>query len=392
MAGVAEGITVGGPEGLDPNDPADFASILEGRGVPREETDTGSPDTSIASGLTVAGPESQPRDPESGRFVPNTPESDTSAVETTDTSGEGGEQADPEVAALLAKFDGDEKAALKSAAHAASLVGKRSEAEDALKLELAEMRGKLDGILAAGVPQQQPTVRLSDDQVADIATTQIETKGYDTAAVEAANFAHTAGDERAYRTILEQWNLEDPIAAMDFNTEFRIWQRDARQAAEQGTPATPAWQVRAEEQAKIDTYGQGFTALKTDLGDEAFALVAGKLSEALDQMPPNVIVMLDSADKEARDAGFRIVADRALRLADASPAPAAPAADVAAATASVQRKLAGAAVASGALRPAEKAPAGSPQNREDAIKEFKRQIVEADTTSVASGLTFGPTP
>ena len=392
MAGVAEGITVGGPEGLDPNDPADFASILEGRGVPREETDTGSPDTSIASGLTVAGPESQPRDPESGRFVPNTPESDTSAVETTDTSGEGGEQADPEVAALLSKFDGDRDAALKSAAHAASLVGKRSEAEDALKLELAEMRGKLDGILAAGVPQQQPTVRLSDDQIMEVASDQIERNGYDAAATEAANFAHTAGDERAYRTILEQWNLEDPIAAMDFNTDFRIWQRDARQAAEQGTPETPAWQVRAEEQAKIDTYGQGFTALKTELGDEAFGLVAGKLSEALDQMPPNVIVMLDSADKEARDAGFRIVADRALRLADASPAPAAPAADVAAATASVQRKLAGAAVASGALRPAEKAPAGSPQNREDAIKEFKRQIVEADTTSVASGLTFGPTP
>lgn len=396
MANTAEGITVGDEGGLDPNDPHDFAAIMEGRGVAKTDEDTDTSDTSIAAGLTYAEPgqpAATPERDEKGRFVSNQERaaaaSDTGATAATDTSGEDGAVADPEIEAFLAKYDGDVEKALKGAANAQSLIGRRDEDKERLERELAELRGRLDGFMAAGQRQQSPAA-LSNDQIEEIATSRVETLGYSDAATEAANLAHTQGDERAYRTILSQWMLEDPAAAMDFNTDFRLWQREQRAAAE--TTEAPAWLSRVEEQAKVEQYGKGFESLRAEIGPEAFAQVASQFDAALEQMPPNVLQMIDSEDAEARDAGFRIVADRALRLAAATPAAPAPSsAATQAAEALAARKLAGARVASGALRPAEKRP-DAPANREDAIKEFKRQIVEAPTTNIASGLTYGPTP
>jgi hypothetical protein len=227
---------------------------------------------------------------------------------------------------------------------------------------------------------------LTNDQVVEVAAGRIESLGYEGAATEAANFSHKTGDDRALASIMEQWQVESPFEAMNFLTDFRIWQRDARAAeAQPEAQPTPEWLTSAEDKFKVEQYGTHLVALRTELGD-SFPLVAQHLDAALDQMPPNVLAMIDSTDPEARDAGFHIVADRALRLATAAPAtPQAPA------PASVERKLAGARVASGALRPADKAPE-APTNREEAIKDFKRQIVEAPTTTIASGLTYGPQP
>lgn len=395
MANTAEGITVGEQKGLDPNDPGDFAAIMEGRGVQREEGEEVSPDRSIASGLTTAEPgqPTQTRDPDTGKFVSNQEATTAQAEEeaATETSGEetGELPDDPEIQAFLAKYDGDVTKALKGAANAQTLIGRRDEEREALKTELAELRGMVQGLAARGATASIASI--TDAQVTEIATSQIAERGYAQAATDAANHAQTSGDERAYRTILEQWLIEDPLAATDFNTDFRLWQRDQRAAAESQTAQPPAWQVRAEEQAKIDSYGETFLALKSEIGDEAFAVVAEKLDAALDQMPDNVLQMIDSTDSEARTAAFRIVADRAMLLAAREgKALAAPAVAEPAASASVQRKLSGARVASGALRPPEKPAAAT--NREDAIKEFKRQIVEAPTTNISSGLTYGPTP
>jgi hypothetical protein len=307
--------------------------------------------------------------------------------ETTDTSGEeqtGDFADDPEIAAFLEKYDGDPVKALKGAANAQALIGRRDERTEALERELAELRGITQGLMAGrGAAPAAPA--LSDEQVAEIAATRIETLGYEGAATEAANAAHSTGDERALATIIEQWQLESPYAAINFMADFKAWQREQAKPQPEATE-TPLGLSWAEEQAKVGQYGQGLLALKTELGDEGFAAVASKLDDALDQMPPNVLAMIDSADPEARGEGFRIVADRALRLAAAAPAVATSTAQAAA-----ERKLAGARVASGALRPAAKQP-DAPTNREDAIKEFKRQIVEAPTTNIASGLTYGPQP
>lgn len=393
MANTAEGITVGEQAGLDPNNPADFAAIMEGRGVAKTEEDTSSPDTSIASGLTTAaaGPEPVPpaRDPDTGRFVSNQERAaQVVQPQATDTSGEeqtGDFADDPEIAAFLEKYDGDPVKALKGAANAQALIGRRDEEREALARQVAELSGQVQGLMAGGGRQQPAAPALSNDQVAEIAATRIETLGYEGAATEAANAAHSTGDERALATIIEQWQLESPYAAINFMADFKAWQREQAKPQPEATE-TPLGLSWAEEQAKVGQYGQGLLALKTELGDEGFAAVASKLDDALDQMPPNVLAMIDSADPEARDAGFRIVADRALRLAAAAPTVATPTAQAAA-----ERKLAGARVASGALRPAAKQP-DAPTNREDAIKEFKRQIVEAPTTNIASGLTYGPQP
>lgn len=388
MANTAEGITVGDEQGLDPNRPGDFEVIMGARGVEVEEGEVRSPDRSIESGLTVAGPEQQAgRDPDTGRFVSNqevkTPPAATPAA--TDTSGaevEGDLADDPDVQAVLAKYGGDPVKAIKALADAQSLIGRRDQEREALATQLAELKGTVAGLTAATArPAAAP---LSDDQVTEVATGRIESLGYEGAATEAANHSHASGDGRALDAIMDQWYIESPSKAMNFITDFRLWERE--QVAAQQTPGeTPAWQVDAEEAVKVKQYGEALVTLRSQVGAEAFPLVAQHLDAALDQMPQNVLNMIDSDDPEAREQGFGIVADRALRLAGAPKSGEAPA------PASVERKLAGARVASGALRPAEKAPE-APTNREDAIKEFKRAIVEAPTTTVASGLTYGPTP
>jgi hypothetical protein len=245
----------------------------------------------------------------------------------------------------------------------------------------------VQGLAAGGVhPAAAP---LSNDQITEIATSRIETLGYADAATEAANAAHTTGDERAYRTIMEQWLIESPMEATDFNTDFRIWQREQRNAP--ASVEVPAWQQTVAEQVATDSLTRTIGAVADERNVPRNSPIIEQMLPALEQMPKNVLDMVASDDPEAVAAAVRLVMDRATLLAGAQPAtPAAPAAEPAI-PAAVQRKLAGAAVASGALRPAEKTP-NAPTNREDAIKEFKRQIVEAPTTSIASGLTYGPTP
>ena len=130
-------------------------------------------------------------------------------------------------------------------------------------------------------------------------------------------------------------------------------------------------------------------ALSKEVGPEIWAHIAPKMIEALETMPKNVGEMIASNDPEARLEGARLVADRAARMA--GPMAAAPAA--AATTteegvpASVARKLSGASVATGALRPAAVVPA-TEQTKEEAIAAFKKELLETETTNVASGLTY----
>lgn len=397
MANTADGITVGDEKGLDPNDPADFEAIMAGRGVQKEEGEETTPDRSIAAGLTTAAGPEQPaatpeRDPATGRFVSNQERQaaaaqDTASATATDTSGTEtppGDFADPAVQEFLQKYDGNVEEALKGAANAQALIGRRDERTAEMERELAELRGVVQGLTAGRAASATP---LTDDQVAETAATRIQALGMEGAATEAANHAHTTGDERALATILEQWMLEAPVQAMNFNTEFRLWQREQAQAARQPEPQ-PAWMQTAAEQAAVAGITQVIEAVATERGVPQNSPIIAQMLPALEKMPKNVLDMVGSDDPEAVADGVRLVMDRATIMAGtaAAAAPAAPAP-----TTAVERKLAGAAVASGALRPAPAAPK-TPENREDAIKEFKRQIVEAPTTSISSGLTYGPTP
>jgi hypothetical protein len=391
MANVNEGLEVGGEGGLDPNNPRDFETILEGKGVPKEADEGQLPSTDIRSGLTTEEP-AQAREPGTGRFVAKeatqqTPAKDTSST-VTDTSQV---TEDPEVASFLAKYNNDPDAALKAAVHAQSLIGRQGTENAELKERLAFMEGRLEEIGKQTSSRPEPPA-LTVDQVEEQAQSLIESDGYRDAATKAANVLANGGDERVYRSIMEQWQLESPMDAMDFNTDFRIWQREQRAAAERPVEQAPSWAVRAAEQEKVEGISQSLRAVAAEHDPEDWKVVSEHFDAAMASMPKNVLEMVGSEDSEARDAGVRLVVDRATLLASkagaAKPAPATPVEEQV--PASVARKLAGAAVASSALRPPP-VRTDAPQTREDAIAEFKRQIVEVETTNVSSGLTYGPT-
>lgn len=396
MANVNEGLVVGGEEGLDPNRQSDFDAILEGRGVPKEEGD-GRPSTDVRSGLTTAEP-GQAREPETGRFVAKetkqTPAPDTSQKTGADTSSVTDVGRDPEVVAFLAKYNDDPEAALKAAASATALIGRQGQELGQTREELAELRGQIAALTA--VAQQAPQAPLATvEQVETHAQALIgSTASYFDAATQAANLSLESGDNRVYDSILEQWALEQPIQAQRFDLDFQMWLRDQRNAAAApATPAAPAWVAEAEQNYKVGGIESALRSIAAEYSPEDWQGVAEHFDAALDSMPKNVLAMIDSTDAEARQAGTQLVVDRAsllaARAAAASPAtPAEPTEQQV--PASVARKLAGAAVASSALK--QPSRTATPQTREDAIAEFKRQIVEAPTTNVASGLTYGPTP
>jgi len=388
MATVAEGLSTDGPE-FDVNSQAGFEKLLEGKGVAREDGDQ-SADTSVAAGLTTVEPAAPAREPETGRFAPvQTPP----APEAKDTSAAGAvaPSDDPEIASFLAKYDGDVTKALKAATEQVSVIGRQGQELGKTREELAELRGMVTALTAAREAEAtvSPLAGLSDDQVEERASSLAESKGYAAAATEAANLAHSTGDERLYKSIIDAWQLEDAFTAIDFHTDFRNWQREQRAAAAAPKETTEEpWVADARQAALNNTIEQSFRTLAEERGGkDEFGKVAPFMDAALDQMPENVAAMIASSDPEARLAGLRIVADRATLLAGASTSTEAPAAETTLPP-EVQRKLSGAAVATGALKPpAQRTDA--PQNREDAIKEFKRELMETETTSVASGLTFG---
>lgn len=393
MTTVAEGLSTDGPE-FDVNTPGGFEKLLEGKGVAKEEGEESTPDTSVASGLTTVEP-GQAREPD-GKFAPASKPEDTSQ-KGTDTSAAGAAAStdDPELVAFLAKYNGDTDAALKAAANQAALLGRQGQ-ELGEKRALEDKVTKLEGMVEVLTASRQaesavsPLAGLSDDQVEERATSLVSDKGYATAATEAANLAHTTGDERLYRDVFEAWQLEDPFTAVDFHNDFRNWQREQRTAA--AAPAAVAeepWVADARQNALNNTIEQSFQALAAERGGkEGFGPIAPFMDAALDQMPENVAAMIASTDPEARLSGLRIVADRATLLAGAS-VETTPAAEVKGTEPSpeVQRKLSGAAVATGALKPpAQRTDA--PQNREEAVAAFKKELMETETTSVASGLTY----
>jgi hypothetical protein len=391
VADVRDGLSIGGDEGLDPNDPRDFEKIMEGLGVPKEDGEGESPSTDIRSGLTTAEP-GQAREPATGKFV--AAESKTPPADAPDTSQvSDDEQQDPEVAAFLAKNNNDPAAALKAAAGLTSVVGRQGQELGSTREELAELRGRLNQMAAAPAA---PQVLVPQEQVDTQAGELISTEGYFNAATRAANLAVQTGDERLYQSIRETWALDQPGAAMDFNTDFRMWQRDqANAAAAAANPAQPEdWMVQARQQAQVTGIETSLSTALSGYSEEDTKLISSHFEAAMQSMPPNVLAMVGSSDPEARDAGVQLVVDRATLLATKTPAPAEGDKTVVVpdpvVAKSVQRKLAGAAVATGALRPAAAKTAQTTESREDAIKEFKRQIVEAETTNVSSGLTYGP--
>jgi hypothetical protein len=142
----------------------------------------------------------------------------------------------------------------------------------------------------------------------------------------------------------------------------------------------------AAEQVKVDSLTQVITSVAAERGVKNDSPIIEQMLPALEKMPKNVLDMVNSSDSEAVAEGVRLVMDRATswqgRPQQPHPRPNRLPPEPSRASSPGRGRIR---CVSG-LRPAPAAPT----NREDAIKEFKRQIVEAPTTNIASGLTYGP--
>lgn len=384
MADVQSGLTIGGEEGLDPNDSRAFEQIMEGKGVPKEAGEGETPSTDIRSGLTTAEP-GQARESD-GKFAPASAPAQAPPAAAPDTSQVEGND-DPEVAAYLARYNNDPAAALKAAAGLTSVIGRQGQELGQTREEMAELRGRLEAMAAQSAA---PAVTLSDDQIEQQVQERLSSQGYLAAATHAANVLHTTGDSRMYDSIRELWALEQPGAAMDFNTDFRLWQRDEAAKAV-AAPAPEQWMLDAREQAQVAGISSSLGKALDGYSQEDKAAITAQFDTAMGSMPKNVLAMVGSADPEARDSGVQLVVDRATLLASRAPAtPAAAAVEDPAVAASIERKLKGAAVATSALRKTEPSKTEkTPETIAEATRAFKDAIMAADTTSVRDGLTFG---
>lgn len=376
MPDISEGLSVGGT----PATGDAFAAALAGKfgpaGDPIDGTVVETP-TAPATAEPVVVPA---RDPESGKFVPNEAKpAETPVVEALADTSTG----DPAVDAYLAKYNGDEKAALKAAVEAQSVIGRQGTTLTQTREELARLQGIVETLQHA--TPAGPV--LSTEQVEERAVELSNGQGYFGAATQLANESLPpalggVNDSRTYDALLRNWAIEDPISAQRFDLDFQLWKRD------QNTPA-PAQDARLGavlESAEVSGIAAVISAVATEKGD-AWAAIEPHMNAALEQVPPAVLALVASSDPAEVLAGTRLIADRAQIIA-LTAAPASAAALQAAADAAVARKAAGSQVATGSLRPAE-VLAGSPASKAEAIAKFKQELVAADTQSIADGLTFG---
>lgn len=376
MPDVKDGIETA-PE-HDVNTAAGFEAAMAGRGVTRLEGEEPSTETSVASGLTF------------GRAEPSAPEEPAAPVPTppaNEPTPEESQQFSPEVQAFLAKYDGDPVKALAAAAEAQSVIGRQGNELGELRNTVARLEGMVSMIQQAPAQQQY----LTQEQIDEQAATYIGSLGFAEAATRAANDSLETGDERAYAAIIEAWQTEEPFNAMNHIADFRAWQREqqaeakAQEAAAARTGITPEEYVRQAQ--AVEAMNQTVGVLFNERRD-SWDTFAPHMEEALAQFPLNIQEMFSSPDPDERLIAARIVADRATMIAGTK----APAATEAVPTPAAQAKQR-AVVATGSLRPAAvPAATGGQQTREEAIAQFKKDLLASETTSVRDGLTFGPEP
>lgn len=372
MADISEGLSAGGAEPTGDAFSAALAAKLESAGG---DLMAGS------SSEAATEPATEPaRDPESGRFVPK----EAAATEETPATEPAADTStgDPTVDAYLAKYGGDVDAAIKAAAHQSDLIGRQGQELGTTREELAKLQGIVETLQRQPV---QSAPAMSEDQIEEYAVEVSTQDGYFNGATRLVNESlATGGSERAYDVLLRNWALEDPIAAQRYDLKFQMWKTEQSAPAPEEAPTDPRL-ATVLDAAEVNSMAEVIGAVAQERG-ESWAGVAPFMDAALEQVDPSVLALV--ANPETRLRGTRMIADKAqlLALSGAGKSPAQIAAEAATA-----RKVAGSAVATGSLRPAEE-PAGAPSSRAEGIAKLKQAIVESDTTNVADGLTFGTKP
>lgn len=358
MADVATGLVVGGAVPPDP-----FEAALEAKGVVGGGSSAVS---SVADGLTFGDQTAEP-----------VIETDTSGAGTAEVVEGGAAEPlheDPEVAAFLAKFDGDPDKALKSAVEAAKLIGTQGNELGELRQTVAKLEGIVETIQRVPAPQVQE-VSLSRDQIDD----SIAEHGGLQLATWAANNAPHLVDP-----VLEAWGETEAFVAMKFDREYQTWKAEAEAA--KATPPEPSkTDAYIAEQIEAKEMEDAMKAVAVDFPN--FAAFAEFLNPALDASPKLVQQAVLSDDEETRSEALTLVFQRAEAMQQATLTDDVKAAEEAKRSAGKQtaRVIRGQA---GTPAPpvADKDTAA---DETEGVNRFKASILAAETTSVRDGLTYG---
>lgn len=385
MPSVSEGLSTPGLE-ENVNSESGFEAALARKAGTTEVLEAREPElsTSIAEGLTV-GTDDPIRDLQ-GRYAAaagDTPEEDE------DTPDEGTDEGaapdlDPSVAALLEKHGGDPVAALAELnerfTNAQTVIGRQGNELGQVRTEVAELRGRVEGI--ASVTAQQPQQQLTADDISEMVASS--------GGASTAMWAVQNGDDNLVEAVVREWAKQNELEGegtfepLAFRQDWLAFKAKQAQPAPQVTPQRDPYAQRLEQ---VDQMSGALGVLQSQSAD--WDTFAPHLMAALEASPKAVLEMVNSHDPQVQLDGMSLVADKA-RVIASTTAAATTASGDAAREAATQRKLA-AQVATGSLRPvAGERDAGTEEQQSAArVAAFKAALLATETTSVADGLTFG---
>jgi hypothetical protein len=386
-------------EGLDPNTDVGFNTMLAkqaGRELSSEEAERLSDsERNVSAGLTFEE-STQPRD-ESGRFAAREPEAAPAAPAEGAAPAEAEAQQEEEVdpitglaLSLLDKHEGNAEAAVAEALsnadeHAQSLIGKQSNEVGDLRRQnqdLAERLARIEGYREAAAQAPQPAAPppgLPDPTVLDGIGNMAAERGWQ----PTMNWiAQNRPD--LFEPALEMWGEDQPFQAAQVAVAYR-----QNLSAPTGPPAPSENDAVMEEIRLERAVGSALEIARSSLPVPQWDAIKSHFTSAFDKAPEAIQQMVISSDHATQKAGVEVVVELAKGRVIAEATAKARRESVEAAVPTKQAAM----VATGSLRPAaERKPDGGgnePPSKEEATAAFHKRILDANTTSVQDGLTFG---
>lgn len=371
------------PEVLDVNTDEGFNRALAaatGNELTPEHLETlkGS-DRSVASGLEF--PESAPaRDPETGQFVakpaadpaPAAPEGAAPATQEPPAA------TDP-LEAILSKLSPEEAEAIKKikeeADNAQSLIGRQGNEVGELREKLARIEGRLEATPEA---PQAPAQFVPFSQ---IEAAILESEDPEEAAPGVMAWVIEHGTDDQIDQTLKVWKQVDPVGAADFAARKAYFEEAARAEAERGEqPAAPAEDPWVAQKKLDEEIAGSLAAVLKDVSPEERTALAPYLSRAWDSAPSFLKQAMTNPENRAEVLGQLVVTARANLTHD-----------VVAAAKAAGDPAPKVEVVSGANQNPLPPEGGGNEQRtpEEVSKALQKALLETDTTSVSSGLTYG---
>lgn len=382
MPDIQSGLTEGD---VDVNTPEGFVAALAGKvgaDVPEEYAqELRDTDTSVASALERSNdqgrqePEAQEEEPEvpadAGQTEEETPALDEAVQTYIEQHGGSPEQA---IAALYDEFQ-----------NAQQLIGRQS-------AEVGDVRTRLEQMESFLAQQGQQGETFDAPLPTSEEREPLESFFEERGAQQAMNWI-VENRPDMIEDAVTVWQEIDPVAATRFATRYDRYLEAEQSAPQAAAPQEDPFLAQMKQQAQF-TASVEQARVESGLSDEEWTSVKEHVIPALND--PSTSVLIKNAVAQPQNAQQQVEGMKALyQIAQARAALDANAKATEAARTQAQETAAtkkqAARVATGSLTPpkTEGQSGNEEQERADAIKAFKQNLLNAETTDVASGLTHG---